>query len=184
MTRPRHYRLRRRLRLRMPCLTLFLLTLALLFDSTGTVRTGLCCAALHECGHIGAYAFLWHRLPLLELSPFGICLRLRGQPMTRREQLVLSAAGPLANFLCAALTLFSMEKFSCWSFFGYRFAACHLLVGAVNLLPLPPLDGANIAAAVLPHRLLFLLQSGTIGVSNSLGRLSLWRNFPPNSKRR
>ena len=184
MTRPRHYRLRRRLRLRMPCLTLFLLTLALLFDSTGTVRTGLCCAALHECGHIGAYAFLWHRLPLLELSPFGICLRLRGQPMTARQELLLAAAGPLTNFLCAALTLFSMEKFSCWSFFGYRFAACHLLVGAVNLLPLPPLDGANIASAVWPHRLLFLLQSGTIGISNSLGRLSLWRNFPPNSKRR
>ena len=95
MTRPKRCRLRRRLHLRWPCLTLFLLTLALLSDSTGTVRVGLCCAALHECGHIAAYAYLWHRLPLLELSPFGICLRLRGQPMTRREQLVLSAAGPL-----------------------------------------------------------------------------------------
>ena len=153
MTRPKRCRLRRRLHLRWPCLTLFLLTLVLLSDSTGTVRAGLCCAALHECGHIAAYAFLWHRLPLLELSPFGICLRLRGQPMTRREQLVLSAAGPLTNLLCAGLLLFFMERFACWSFSGYRFAACHLLVGAVNLLPLPPLDGAGIVSAVFRHRL-------------------------------
>ena len=147
MTRPRHYRLRRRLRLRMPCLTLFLLTLALLFDSTGTVRTGLCCAALHECGHIASYAFLWHRLPLLELSPFGICLRLRGQPMTARQELLLAAAGPLANLLvCAAVLLFM--RGAGYSYGGYWFACCNLLVGGSNLLPLPGLDGWRIAGAL------------------------------------
>ena len=147
MTRPRHYRLRRKLRLRMPCLTLFLLTLALLFDSTGTVRTGLCCAALHECGHIAAYAFLWHRLPLLELSPFGICLRLRGQPMTARQELLLATAGPLANLLvCAAVLLFM--RGAGYSYGGYWFACCNLLVGGSNLLPLPGLDGWRIAGAL------------------------------------
>ena len=147
MTRPRHYRLRRRLRLRMPCLTLFLLTLALLFDSTGTVRTGLCCAALHECGHIAAYAFLWHRLPLLEFSPFGICLRLRGQPMTALQELLLAAAGPLANLLvCAAVLLFM--RGAGYSYGGYWFACCNLLVGGSNLLPLPGLDGWRIAGAL------------------------------------
>ena len=131
----------------MPYLTLFLLTLALLFDSTGTVRTGLCCAALHECGHIAAYAFLWHRLPLLELSPFGICLRLRGQPMTARQELLLAAAGPLANLLvCAAVLLFM--RGAGYSYGGYWFACCNLLVGGSNLLPLPGLDGWRIAGAL------------------------------------
>ena len=131
----------------MPCLTLFLLTLALLFDSTGTVRTGLCCAALHECGHIAAYAYLWHRLPLLELSPFGICLRLRGQPMTARQELLLAAAGPLANLLaCAAVLLFM--RGAGYSYGGYWFACCNLLVGGSNLLPLPGLDGWRIAGAL------------------------------------
>lgn len=131
----------------MPCLTLFLLTLALLFDSTGTVRTGLCCAALHECGHIAAYAFLWHRLPLLEFSPFGICLRLRGQPMTALQELLLAAAGPLANLLvCAAVLLFM--RGAGYSYGGYWFACCNLLVGGSNLLPLPGLDGWRIAGAL------------------------------------
>ena len=131
----------------MPCLTLFLLTLALLFDSTGTVRTGLCCAALHECGHIAAYAFLWHRLPLLEFSPFGICLRLRGQPMTARQELLLAAAGPLANLLvCAAVLLFM--RGAGYSYGGYWFACCNLLVGGSNLLLLPGLDGWRIAGAL------------------------------------
>ena len=149
MTRPRLYRLRRRLRLRTPCLSLLMLTAALAADGTGLVRISLCCAALHECGHIFAYFLLWHRLPLLELSALGICLRLQGLPMTARQQLLLAAAGPLANFVCAGLVLLQMQVFSGWSYTGCCFAACHLLLGAANLLPLPPLDGGRILGALL-----------------------------------
>ena len=36
-----------------------------------------------------------------------------------------------------------------YTYGGYWFACCNLLVGASNLLPLPGLDGAHIAACLL-----------------------------------
>ena len=91
---------------RRPLAVLFGLTVLLALDGSGLVRVGLGCAILHESGHALAYRALWGHWPELEVSPFGICLRLRGLPMTARQELLLAAAGPLANLLaCAAVQL-------------------------------------------------------------------------------
>ena len=150
MTRHRRYRMRRktRLRLRAPAVTLFLLACLLSLDGTGVLRTGLLCAILHESAHALVYRKLWHRWPDLALSPFGICLQLRGVPMTPEEELRLAAAGPLANLLACAAALAFMQwaGYSCG---GYWFACCNLLVGGSSLLPLPGLDGWHVAACLL-----------------------------------
>ena len=146
MTRHRRYRMRRktRLRLRAPAVTLFLLACLLSLDGTGVLRTGLLCAILHESAHAFVYRKLWHRWPDLALSPFGICLQLRGVPMTPEEELRLAAAGPLANLLACCTVLLYMQTAGQYSYGGYWFACTNLLVGGANLLPLPGLDGAHI----------------------------------------
>lgn len=136
------------LRWRAPLLTLLGLTLLLACDGSGILRVGLGCAALHECGHAAAYRAMWGRWPELEISPFGICLRLRGLPMPPAQELALAAAGPLASLAGCGITLFWM-RCTAFSYGGYWFACCNLLVGAANLLPLPGLDGAHIAGCVL-----------------------------------
>lgn len=141
-------RSRTKLRLRAPLLTLLGLTLLLTFDGSGVMRVGLGCAALHESGHVLAYRLLWGRWPELELSPFGICLRLRGLPMTAAQELILAAAGPLANLLACAAAL-ALMRCTAYTYGGYWFACCNLLVGGSNLLPLPGLDGWHIAGGVL-----------------------------------
>ena len=119
-----------RLRLRAPAVTLFLLACLLSLDGTGVLRTGLLCAILHESAHA--------------LSPFGICLQLRGVPMTPEEELRLASAGPLANLLTCCTVLLYMQTAGQYSYSGYWFACTNLLVGGANLLPLPGLDGAHI----------------------------------------
>ena len=71
-------RSRAKIRWKQPLLTLAALTLLLAFDGSGILRVGLGCALLHESGHALMYRLLWHRWPELEISPLGICLRLRG----------------------------------------------------------------------------------------------------------
>ena len=127
-------RSRAKIRWKQPLLTLAALTLLLAFDGSGILRVGLGCAVLHECGHALAYRLLWRRWPEIEVSPFGLCLRLRGLPMTNLQELLLAAAGPAVNLLACG---------------GYWFACCNLLGGASHLLPLPGLDGAHIAACLL-----------------------------------
>ena len=137
-----------RLRWRGPLLLLLGLAVVLAFDGSGLARVGLGCAILHESGHALAYRLLWHHWPELEISPFGICLRLRGLPMTNTQELLLATAGPLANLLACAAVLAVMRS-TAYSYGGYWFACCNLLVGGSNLLPLPGLDGWHIAGCVL-----------------------------------
>ena len=100
-------RSRAKIRWKQPLLTLAALTLLLAFDGSGILRVGLGCAVLHECGHALAYRLLWQRWPEIEVSPFGLCLRLRGLPMTNLQELLLAAAGPAVNLLACAAVLAS-----------------------------------------------------------------------------
>ena len=141
-------RSRAKIRWKQPLFTLAALTLLLAFDGSGILRVGLGCAVLHECGHALAYRLLWQRWPEIEVSPFGLCLRLRGLPMTNLQELLLAAAGPAVNLLACAAVLAFMRA-TAYTYGGYWFACCNLLVGASNLLPLTGLDGAHIAACLL-----------------------------------
>lgn len=79
---------------------------------------------------------MWRRWPEIEVSPFGLCLRLRGLPMTNLQELLLAAAGPAVNLLACAAVLAFMRA-TAYTYGGYWFACCNLLVGASNLLPCP-----------------------------------------------
>ena len=68
--------------------------------------------------------------------------------MTNLQELLLAAAGPAVNLLACAAVLAFMRA-TAYTYGGYWFACCNLLVGASNLLPLPGLDGAHIAACLL-----------------------------------
>jgi len=133
-------RSRAKIRWKQPLLTLATLTLLLAFDGSGILRVGLGCAVLHECGHALAYRLLWRRWPEIEVSPF--------LPMPNLQELLLAAAGPAVNLLACAAVLAFMRA-TAYTYGGYWFACCNLLVGASNLLPLPGLDGAHIAACLL-----------------------------------
>ena len=131
MTRHRYCKMQRRtrLRLRTPAATLFLLVCLLFFDGTGVLRTGLLCAVLHESAHAVVFRKLWHRWPDLALSPFGISLQLRGVPLAPTEELLLAAAGPLANLLACCAVLLYMQTVGRYSYGCYWFACTNLLVG-------------------------------------------------------
>ena len=144
MTRRRRWKLLPDL----PLPALFWLALLLALDGTGLVRLSLLCALLHESGHVAVYLALFRRLPRLKVSPTGICLSMRGVLLPSQKALLLAAAGPLMNLLCCASAIFWMELAG-YRYRGYWFAAVNLLLGTVNLLPLPGLDGQRIVEALL-----------------------------------
>lgn len=144
MTRRRHWKSPPDL----PLPALFWLALLLALDGTGLVRLSLLCALLHESGHVAVNLVLLHRLPRLKVSPTGICLSMRGVLLPSQKALLLAAAGPLMNLICCASAIFWMELAG-YSYRVYWFAAVNLLLGTVNLLPLPSLDGQRIVEALL-----------------------------------
>lgn len=134
-----------RLEFRDPLLSCLALYLLLYFDSSHFLRIGLLAACLHECGHILVYVLLERRLPVIEVNMTGFCMRTRGCALTAGQTFWLAAAGPLANALLAGVWWARLaRRVTLWD---DAFFAANLLTGAFNLLPVPPLDGAQMLAA-------------------------------------
>ena len=75
----------------------------------------------------------------------------------RMGMLLTSLAGPGANFFLAVIfaAIFKMGLFppdSLGELFLLRGVAISLILGIFNMIPIPPLDGSNIVASLLPPR--------------------------------
>lgn len=91
----------------------------------------------------------------------------------RRGMAVTALAGPVSNFLLAFMMLFSASLISdaligvelsamtgvmVWLFqFFLTTAVLSIGLGLFNLVPIPPLDGSKILAAVLPEKIYYTL---------------------------
>ena len=127
-----------------------LLYLLLYFDSSGFLRVGLLAAFLHECGHILVYWLFKHRMPVIAVTMTGFCMRTQGAGLTAIQTLLLAAAGPGTNLLLAGVWYFRMSRRA--TLWGAAFLAANCLTAAFNLLPIPPLDGAQILHAAVQLR--------------------------------
>ena len=74
----------------------------------------------------------------------GFCMRTAGEKLSPRRRFVLAAAGPAVNFLLAGVWALRLSQTT--TIRGSAFWAANLLTGLFNLLPIPPLDGAQMAA--------------------------------------
>ena len=130
-----------------PLLLCSALYFLLYFDASGFLRLGLLAAFLHECGHILVYCVFLRRFPVIEVTMTGFCMRTRGQALTRGQTFLLAAAGPGTNALLAAVWAVRMEQYA--TIRDSAFLAANVLTGAFNLLPIPPLDGAQMVRCLL-----------------------------------
>jgi Zn-dependent protease len=94
---------------------------------------------LHEVGHMLASAALG--VPVCE---FGLCFRgaynCRAIAQRRRDNILISSAGPLVNLCLVATVILPV--------IGPQLAFCNLLLCVTNLLPIPSSDGMHILRAL------------------------------------
>lgn len=104
---------------------------------------------VHEMGHV--VANLYYGLPASApvFIPFiGAIINLRGMPANARVEAVIGIAGPVAGTVgalgCFAWYLATGNQLALvLSWFGFT-------INLFNLLPVPPLDGGRVAAAISP----------------------------------
>lgn len=130
-----------------PVLLCACLAAGLLFDPMGFLRMTLVCAFVHESGHVLAYMLCAHKLPGLHFSAGGIGLS-GAEQLPRTQELWVLAAGPLANFIMAALLFCSFTGRRSYAL--YFLAAVSLCTGVYNLMPFGVLDGARLLQNLLP----------------------------------
>ena len=91
---------------------------------------------LHEAGHLFAAAMLNVPVRELGLELRGTYLR-RSYATRRRDEILIAASGPLMNLLVVVPLIFIPR-------IGIQLALCNLLLGVINLLPIPSSDGLRI----------------------------------------
>jgi Zn-dependent protease len=110
---------------------------------------------LHELGHTLVAMARGRRLCRITLYGLAAAARRSDGPSQPRDQLAISLAGPLSHLLLASLL------YAVWNLLPDADLPLHVAlgltavsnfaVGLLNLLPVTPLDGARIAAALAPQ---------------------------------
>lgn len=109
-------------------------TMMLLLDRSGSMGMALLACALHEGGHALAVRLRSGRIRSIRLCPWGIRMETQPGPPSAVTRALVSAAGPMANLLAAAL-FWRVHR---------SFAAMELGCGVFNLLPLEGMDGGDL----------------------------------------
>ncbi|NLK39241.1 MAG: hypothetical protein GX303_03190 [Clostridiales bacterium] len=104
---------------------------------------------LHEGGHLLAQRLLCGKRCRIRPVPFGLSITLSNTMISYKRELMICAAGPLANLLAACLSVLLMHSFGLYSDGMLFFLVCNLLLGVVNLLPVKTLDGGRILLCLL-----------------------------------
>jgi amino acid transporter len=73
----------------------------------------------------------------------GATIRIRGSLISYKKEWLLCAAGPFANFLCAAITYLILRKSENESEEGWWFFAVSVMLGALNLILAEGFDGGR-----------------------------------------
>ena len=114
-----------------PVLLCGVVYLLLYFDASGFLRLGLLAAVLHELGHILVYCIQQRRLPVIEVTMTGFCMRTAGERLSPRQRLVLAAAGPAVNFALAGV--WAVRLAQTVTIRGSAFWAANLLTGLCSI---------------------------------------------------
>lgn len=124
-----------------------LLALFVMVSSPLLLAALLLAAVLHELGHYWMLRRLRARVTALRITALGAEMQVAGR-LSYGGEVLAAAAGPAVNLLLALLL--GLGGRLCEAL--YLFSGAQLVLGAFNLLPIPPLDGSKIVAYFLPPR--------------------------------
>lgn len=123
----------------------FVLLLAVLYllDSGKLLFPALAAALLHEAGHIIAIKLCGGVVEGVRMRVFGARVIVSAYPiLSYKSEIICAAAGPFAGLFAA----YASSLTAGWLGLDglYTFSGLNLVLSAVNLLPIYPLDGGRI----------------------------------------
>ena len=128
----------------------FILLVAIMFilDSVNVFIPTLFAVMVHEFSHIAAIFLCGASIDIIDIRAFGIRVNVPELScMSYKNEIIIAAAGPLAGIITASLA-FAAAVMSDTSVFDY-FIGVNVVITAINLIPVYPLDGGRIILGVM-----------------------------------
>ncbi len=121
-----------------------LLSVMYLFDENNAFLPVVASIIIHEAAHIIALRMCGGRAEGIELKAFGIRINTPElKLMPYKAEIAIAAAGPIAGGITAAVFGVISLVFNV-NYFDF-FIGVNVIMSAINLLPIYPLDGGRIA---------------------------------------
>lgn len=152
---------------------LLIFALAYFFDENGLVAAAVPAAAIHELGHVAALTAFHCRVTRIGIGAFGLEMDYAGV-LGERELIITAAAGPVSGALYAVAAANLPQPY-------FRLSgAVSLCLSAFNLLPILPLDGGRIVAALTDTRFAANLSkiAAAVLLLGGVGLFAGFRSFP------
>ncbi|MEH6517141.1 MAG: site-2 protease family protein [Halioglobus sp.] len=138
-------------------------TLAAVVSGVGFILALFSCVILHELGHSLTARQYGIRTRNITLLPIGGVAALERMPEDPLQEIKVALAGPMVNFVIAAVLFFFLDgpievppsgllSLTDGSF-AYRLMILNIFLGGFNLLPAFPMDGGRVLRAVLALRM-------------------------------
>ena len=108
---------------------------------------------LHEFAHYLVANRLGYHLNRFTLMPHGISLSGKNVLFSYKDEILIALAGPLCNFILAILCVALWWIFPVTYVYTEVFVIANVITGAINLLPIFPMDGGRIALAFLGQKI-------------------------------
>ena len=103
---------------------------------------------LHELGHYLTAKYLGYKLNKIVFMPYGVSLNGQGNIFTPKDEILISMAGPLVNFLLSLICVSLWWLFPISYFYTEDFVVSNMCLGIFNLVPIFPLDGGRLIVAI------------------------------------
>lgn len=106
---------------------------------------------IHELSHGFIARLFGIKIKEIQILPIGGIVKLdKSFTFSNREEIAISAAGPISNIILSA-TVFFLQKYFGWQNHLNFILFSSLIIGIFNLIPVLPLDGGRIFRSCLAY---------------------------------
>lgn len=130
-------------------LFLILLLGLVLFDNITNLIIYILVVCLHELAHYIVAKKSGYKLNKFYIMPYGVCLNYENIIFQGSDEILISLAGPLLNYLLCIVCVAVWWLFPITYYYLDYFCFCNLLLATFNILPCFPLDGGRVAVCLL-----------------------------------
>ncbi len=120
------------------------LTLFLLCDKSGYGLILFLASLIHELGHLIVFFLIGYAPEKVSFELCGIKMEQGACDISIKKEILVLLGGSIANFIMFLCLSFSLREINYISVF----AAGHLILGVINLLPLSAFDGGKILGLI------------------------------------